>query len=300
MDLHYLCKTVSMYRISLVIAVFISLFFTQCESSRHNEQPEERKWEESRNKIDISYHLVSLKDSMGKREFEKYNDNQQQVICAVNRVDKKHISNLDTIIIPDNLDADFIQYSPFPFGLQELRQIKKIIFFSYPAQAFGAYENGHLVRWGPTNMGREHDKTPTGLFYANWKAEETISTVNDEWELKWNFNIENKLGVGWHQYDMPGYPASHSCLRLYENDAKYLFNWAEQWVLEGTDNVKAKGTPAVVFGSYPFGGPKPWWQLAQNGKALNISEQELTALVKPHMQEVLAEQQKQATLKAAK
>jgi hypothetical protein len=31
-------------------------------------------------------------------------------------------------------------------------------------------------------------------------------------DLRWNFNIENKLGVGWHS--LPGYPASHSCLRL--------------------------------------------------------------------------------------
>jgi hypothetical protein len=58
---------------------------------------------------------------------------------------------------------------------------------------------------GPTKWGEKH-KTPTGLF-SNWKAEETTSTF-DEWDLRWNFNIENKLGVGWHQYSLQGYPAS--------------------------------------------------------------------------------------------
>jgi hypothetical protein len=46
-------------------------------------------------------------------------------------------------------------------------------------------------------------------------------------DLRWNFNIENKLGVGWHS--LPGYPASHSCLRL--EDAKLLYEWADEWQL---------------------------------------------------------------------
>jgi hypothetical protein len=32
-------------------------------------------------------------------------------------------------------------------------------------------------------------------FLHDWKAEETTSTFDDEWDLRWNFNIENKLGV---------------------------------------------------------------------------------------------------------
>lgn len=119
------------------------------------------------------------------------------------------------------------------------------------------------------------DPTPTGLFFTNWKAEKTTSTFNDEWELKWNFNIENKKGVGFHQYELPGYPASHSCLRLLEKDAKFLYTFADEWILKDKENVKVKGTPVVVFGSYNFDGPKPWLQLASDPKALNISESEI-------------------------
>jgi hypothetical protein len=57
-----------------------------------------------------------------------------------------------------------------------------IILFSYPSQTFAAYENGQLVRTGPTNMGREKIKLQLVCFFTNWKAEETTSTFNDEWD----------------------------------------------------------------------------------------------------------------------
>jgi lipoprotein-anchoring transpeptidase ErfK/SrfK len=181
---------------------------------------------------------------------------------------------------------------PFPLEVPYLREIDKIVLFSYPTQTFAAYENGILIRTGPTNMGRQKDPTPTGLFFANWKAKKTISTVNDEWELKWNFNIENKQGIGWHQYTMPGFPASHSCLRLTENDAKFLFNWADKWVLEDKSTVLVKGTPVIVFGTYDFKGEKPWRRLVRDPHALDLSKEELETIVSPYKERVLSEQQK--------
>jgi hypothetical protein len=46
--------------------------------------------------------------------------------------------------------------------------------------------------------GSENIKHQLGFSSRIGKAEETTSF--DEWDLRWNFNIENKLGVGWHQY----------------------------------------------------------------------------------------------------
>jgi hypothetical protein len=110
--------------------------------------------------------------------------------------------------------------------------------------------------------------------------------------LLWNFNIANKGGIGFHQYDLPGYPASHSCLRLHEKDAKDLYGWADQWVLIDDENVKFKGTPVIVFGSYPFGKAKPWLQLVKDPKALTISESEIEEITKPHLETILKEQEK--------
>lgn len=236
----------------------------------------------------VSYTLESPK------EWLKTNENAAdlEIALAINRTDKQFFTKMDSVIIPTDLSGDISFYLPFPVEVPYLENIDKILFFSYPTQTFAAYENGILIYTGPTNMGRKKDLTPTGLFFCNWKAEETISTVDDEWKLLWNFNIANKGGIGFHQYDLPGYPASHSCLRLHEKDAKDLYGWADQWVLIDDENVKFKGTPVIVFGSYPFGSPKPWLQLVKDPKALTISESEIEEITKPHLETILKEQEK--------
>jgi lipoprotein-anchoring transpeptidase ErfK/SrfK len=228
------------------------------------------------------------------KEWLKANESAEnlEIAIAVNRTDKAFFTKMDSVIIPTDRSGDISFYLPFPVEVPYLADVDKILFFSYPTQTFAAYENGILTYTGPTNMGRKKDQTPTGLFFTNWKAEETISTFDDEWKLLWNFNIENKKGVGFHQYDLPGYPASHSCLRLLEKDAKYLYEWADQWVLVDDENVKFKGTPVIVFGSYPFGEPKPWLQLVKNPKALTISESEIEKITTPYLSTILKEQGK--------
>lgn len=245
--------------------------------------------------VETKYHAMPMRDS-GLAKFKAMNDNQRHIILTLNRIDADHVTKKDTLIVPDNLQTDLMAYSPYPHELPFLKEVKKILFFSYPLEAFAAYENGQLVRWGATNMGRKKDPTPTGFFNTNWKAEQTTSTFNDEWDLKWNFNIQNKAGVGFHQYAMPGYPASHSCLRLMEDDAKYLFNWADQWVLASKEHVLAKGTPVVVFGNYPFGSRKPWLALLNDPHTLDIKEADLEALVSPHLPQILADQQKRGSI----
>lgn len=215
---------------------------------------------------------------------------QRSLVYALNRVDVVHFSKMDTVIVPVDLNGDIVYYFPFPFEVPYLNEIDKIVFFSYATQSFGVYENGVLVHTGPTNMGRENAQTPTGLFFTNWKAKKTISTVNDEWELLWNFNILNKDGVGWHQYDLPGYPASHSCMRLTESDAKYLYKWANQWVLADKTTVQVKGTPVIIFGNYDFKASKPWHKLVKDPYALDISVTEMKRITDPFINEILNEQ----------
>lgn len=236
----------------------------------------------------FSFHFEHTKQWLTENPGNK----QLQIVLAVNRMDKAHLTKKDSIIVPGDLTGDIEFYLPFPFEVPYLIPIKKIVFFSYPTQTFAAYENGELIYTGPTNMGRKRAQTPTGLFFTNWKAERTTSTFNDEWDLRWNFNIANKAGVGWHQYDLPGYPASHSCLRLLEKDAKYLYKWADQWILKDDQNILVKGTPVIVFGKYDFAAPKPWFQLTNNPKALNISSAEIEKITKPYLDNILTEQKK--------
>jgi len=247
-----------------------------------------------------SYYFIHPKDSSGKAFLKSLSKEQLQIVYALNRVDPGPARRTDTLVIPAKWEADLMAYSPYPAEVPGLRDVKKIIFFSYPIQAFGVYENGVLKRWGPTSMGKKSTPTPTGLFFSNWKSKEAISTVDPTWKLKWNFNVSNKGGVGWHQYAMPGYPASHSCMRLYDYDARWLYDWADQWRLTADRaTVAVKGTPCVIFGKYPFGQLKPWRYLPGAGGANDISADALMAEVQNYLPQILEAQRVRETAVAA-
>jgi len=279
-----------LYYTSNILLLLVLVLLGSCkknESTETKEKSKAKKTIEHTKPKSVSYHFEKTKEWL---KINESDSSKLRIVYALNRTDRANFAKLDSVVIPEDFSGDIVYYLPFPTHVAALDEVSKVIIFSYPAQAFAAYENGELVLTGPTNMGRKKDQTPTGLFFTNWKAEKTTSTFNDEWDLKWNFNIENKLGVGFHEYALPGYPASHSCLRLQEGDAKFLYKWADEWILKDKENVKVKGTPVIVFGSYPFGEPKPWFALVKDPKALDISEAEIETQTKPFIQKILENQ----------
>jgi hypothetical protein len=205
---------------SVFILTILSVVLVACQPNKKpfsKQQTAQSKWKEPQT---LTYQIQDPKQWLLDSTLQS---SERAIVFSINRTDSLHFLKLDSVIVPSDLSGDIVCYLPFPLKVSYLKDIDKIIFFSYATQTFGAYECGELIYGGPTNMGREKDQTPTGLFFTNWKAKKTISTFNDEWELKWNFNVLNKEGIGWHQYSLPGYPASHSCLRLREKDAKHLY-----------------------------------------------------------------------------
>lgn len=240
------------------------------------------------------------KDSLMKVFKDRFNEKERYTILALNRLDQKNSWRADTLMIPDKISENFLDYAPFPTQMQILADVNKMVLFSYPIQAYAVYENGKLIKWGPSSMGKKAAQTKRGLMFANWKKELAISTVDSEWKLPYNFNIHNTLGIGWHQYDLPGYPASHSCLRLLMDDAKWMYNFADTWILnKGGATTKAKGTPVIVFGDYAWGKKKPWKQLYLDPKATTITEQQLNEIIGPHKDEILKEQKNRETVVAS-
>ena len=272
----------------LLNIIVLALFFSCDGNEKAKIKKESIKRQQPKS---VTYQMENTKEwlSLNIKDSKKL-----RIAIAVNRTDKENFAQMDSVIMPVDMTGDMEYYLPFPMTVPYLKDINKIIYFSYPTQTFATYENGELIYTGPTNMGRKQDPTPTGLFYANWKAEESISTFNDEWELRWNFNVENLLGVAWHQYSLPGYPASHSCMRLQEKDARYLYDWADQWILTGKEEVLVKGTPVIIFGSYDFDAPKPWLQLMENPKTMDITEDEMKNQTERFLKEILAEQENRA------
>ncbi len=83
-------------------------------------------------------------------------------------------------------------------------------------------------------------------------------------------------------------------MRLQEKDARFLYDWADQWIMTRKDNVSVKGTPVIIFGSYDFDALKPWLQLIGNSKALDITEDEMENQTEPFLKSILAEQKNRA------
>jgi hypothetical protein len=79
--------------------------------------------------------------------------------------------------------------------------------------------------------------------------------------MEWYFNIDNVLGLALHRYSLPGYPASHGCIRLLERDAIWIYGWGEGETFDAAGRIVEHGTPILIAGRYAFGAPPPWRSL---------------------------------------
>ncbi len=227
--------------------------------------------------------LAALQDSLGPDGFIN--------LLKVNRRDLAHVREGDSLIVPgygrDSLahspiprprDAvrDSIALAPFPLALEAARDSAKLLVVALRVQAFAAYDSGRLARWGPLSSGREEKPTPPGLYHTNWKDQERVSTIDEAWLLKWYVNLHNFEGVSLHEYELPGRPASHSCVRLLAEDAQWIYAWAEQWRLAPDGRtILRHGTPVLVFGDWSWRGRAPWKRLPEDPHATDVTADEI-------------------------
>jgi lipoprotein-anchoring transpeptidase ErfK/SrfK len=232
-----------------------------------------------------------------KELLEKFDTLGVKIILAINRVNRNVIRKLDSLVVPDTILTDINDYSPFPHQVDILEKVSKLLIISQKQQAFAAYDYGTLTKWGPTSTGKKSTPTPNGLFHTNWKSKKTISTINEEWILKWYFNLDNFDGVSIHEYELPGYPASHSCARLLADDAKWIYYWAEQWSLTADgETIVSFGTPVIIFGDYNFKITPAWKLLPTEPDSARISEEELTVVIQKHIFTILKRQEEREKL----
>ncbi|HTS88086.1 MAG TPA: L,D-transpeptidase [Gemmatimonadales bacterium] len=211
---------------------------------------------------------------------------ERLTVLKINRVDLRHARRRD-LVVPDSI-APELDYSPFPASIPDLAGVPKFILVSRRVQAFGAYVHGTLVRWGPTSTGKPATPTESGLFFANWKSRKEVSTDDPSWILDWYVNFVADRGVAFHEYALPGRPASHGCVRLLEEDAHWLYHWADPWLPGRGPEVKRYGTPILVTGDYDYAAPAPWLALAESPVAGRVSIEDIEAALEPHLDQLRA------------
>jgi L,D-transpeptidase ErfK/SrfK len=137
------------------------------------------------------------------------------------------------IAIPKNLDnATVMQFAPFPAQISAPGE--KVIFVSTGQMAWGAYDaNGTLLRWGPTSSARGYCPdvhrgchTVLGKFAVYHKEGSHCFSTKfpvGRGGAPMPYCMFFHGGFALHgSYEVPGFNASHGCVRMIVDDAKWL------------------------------------------------------------------------------
>jgi hypothetical protein len=183
------------------------------------------------------------------------NPEEQDIIRRVNRMNVRLRPGM-IIAIPKNIDRlSIYDVSPFPRYIES--EGEKTVYVSQKNLAWGAYDaDGELVWWGPISSGIDgcHGitgtcQTPSGSFRIIRKQD--IDCVSTAFPRRADGNNGGAVmpycmhffkGYALHgSYDVPGYRASHGCVRMLIEDARWL---NEEFV--STAQEDGKGTLVIL------------------------------------------------------
>ena len=145
-------------------------------------------------------------------------------VARFNRLDRRHARPGLSIKVPRRIE-DLTQFTPLPLVYPPGELDEKFILIDLSEQFLGAYEYGALRFAVPIASGNGHNETPTGEFRlsaAHRSHQSCLYTVEGtDRPYPMNYALRfyiNREGVSYwiHGRDMPGYPASHGCIGLYD------------------------------------------------------------------------------------
>jgi hypothetical protein len=161
-------------------------------------------------------------------------------VARFNRIDRRHVYPGMTIKSPKNMD-DIRDYSPLPRTYEPARPYDKYILIDMEEQWLGAYESGVLKFSIPAATGRDGYETPTGVFHADarhrnhtsslYKVEDQSAQYPMDYAIRFHVGADD-VAYWIHARDLPGRPASHGCVGVYDEDMqKRIFMFPDRPVL---------------------------------------------------------------------
>lgn len=170
------------------------------------------------------------------------NPREREMVKRLNRTNMA-LRYRHWIVVPNKLkDLDIMDLSPFPAKINPPGN--KLIVVNLRVHAFGAYDQeGRLVHWGPVSGG--HDwcadidgpcNTKMGSFKIidaqGEKCKSSAYPVETSGGAPMPYCMHFYRGFALHaSTELPGFHASHGCIRLFFEDAKWL---NKQFVTIGT------------------------------------------------------------------
>jgi L,D-transpeptidase ErfK/SrfK len=168
-------------------------------------------------------------------------EQQRALIMRINRMNVPIHTGMIIAVPADLSNSDYLRYAPFTPQIYPTGN--KLIIVDPATFAWGAYdESGNLINWGPVAMGKNWCpdinrgcRTATGLFAVYREGGSGCKSTK--------FPVPNggapmpycmffKGGYALHaSNEVPGYHASHGCVRLFYEDAQWL---NQQFVEPGT------------------------------------------------------------------
>ncbi|HEY1604995.1 MAG TPA: L,D-transpeptidase family protein [Allosphingosinicella sp.] len=96
------------------------------------------------------------------------------------------------------------------------------ILVSLPQQRAWVFEHGDLLATSPVSTGRRGHETPVGRFHILQKAVHHRSNVYSNAPMPFMQRL-TQSGIAMHAGHLPGYPASHGCIRFPWGFARRLY-----------------------------------------------------------------------------
>ncbi|MEO5714230.1 MAG: L,D-transpeptidase [Luteolibacter sp.] len=97
-----------------------------------------------------------------------------------------------------------------------------VVLVSVPQQAMNVYRNGILIGRSSVSTGTKGNATPGGVFSILEKKQEHYSKSYANAPMP-NMQRLTWTGIAMHSGNLPGYPASHGCIRMPYDFSKLLF-----------------------------------------------------------------------------
>lgn len=181
-------------------------------------------------------------------------EHDRSIVMRLNRMNTQIWAGM-VIAVPENLEsASIMDFSPFPEQIATPGE--KLIVVDPLDEAWGAYDaDGTLLRWGPASSGRDYCRDIDGPCNTRVGSFRIFSVGSSDCystkfplpdggaPMPYCMYFNNGQALHGEPNGLPGYNASHGCVRLYVNDAEWL---RYDFVESPDESNQYRGTRVVV------------------------------------------------------